>query len=80
MTTQGDAGDLALICYSQCFSRAAASSEGGSGKTHCDDIGISKLIDSTSTSFLRAAVVSILVPTAIIYFSGGASVGLQSPN
>jgi type VI secretion system secreted protein Hcp len=72
--TQGYVGDIALISYSQGFSRAS-----GGRQTNCGDISITKLIDTTSTSFLHAAVIGFLVPTATIYFSGGPGVAYQSP-
>ena len=79
VTNQGYVGDIALISYSQGFSHALSTSGGGAGKTSCGNIGISKFIDSTSTSFLHAAVIGFVVPSATIYFSGGPSVGNQSP-
>jgi type VI secretion system secreted protein Hcp len=72
-------GDIALLSYSQGFSRTTGTSGGAGGKTTCGDISISKLIDTTSTSFLHAAVIGFVVPTATIYFSGGATVVFQSP-
>ena len=74
----GYVGDIALISYSQQFSRSTGTS-GAGGKTTCGDISIAKFIDSTSTSFLHAAVIGLVVPTATIFFSGGPSTAQQSP-
>jgi type VI protein secretion system component Hcp len=79
VTEQGYAGDISLISYSQGFVRDASPTVSAGGKTNCGSISISKFIDSTSTSFLHAAVVGVIVPTATLYFTGGQSVGQQSP-
>jgi type VI secretion system secreted protein Hcp len=76
VTAQGYVGDIPLLSYSQGFSRTGGTSGSGTGagsKTSCGNISISKLIDSTSTSFLHAAVLGFVVPTATIYFTGGSS-------
>ncbi len=72
VTLQGYVGDIALLSYSQGFSHATGTAgSGAGGKTSCGDISITKVIDSTSTSFLHAAVVGFVVPKATIYFSAG---------
>lgn len=74
-TQTGYQGDVDLLSYSQSFSRNPAT-----GATTCGAITFTKVIDSTSTSFLYAAVTGYLVPTATIYFPGiGVSGTYPSP-
>lgn len=69
-------GDIQLTAYSQGFTdpaTVASGGGGGSGKTTCGAINITKLVDSTSPDFLQYVTRGVAIPSATIYFLGSAN-------
>jgi type VI secretion system secreted protein Hcp len=72
--TAGFQGDIELLDYSQGFSNPSTVGTGagagsGAGKVTCGAVDVQKLLDTSSTYFLRAVVTGQHIPSATIYFT-----------
>jgi type VI protein secretion system component Hcp len=66
-------GDIELLAYTQGFTNPETIATGGggagSGKVNCGAINVEKLLDSSSTFFLKQVMMGGHIPTATIYFT-----------